>query len=357
MPEHEPKRPLGADLSAFQQAEELRQLRVLAGATTIAGVAGDGHEPLWRVPRPRPTQTYWPPGSSDRVVREPHDRSGDLRLRRDPGRRRAYVRDADRTREPQASRVGRPPHRFRYRYPPRCELRSLWLRGLSRVRRGCGGRYRGACRVHRDGRRRVGGRGGDARGGCWRGDQASRTPAVRGWLAGRTEQSDIRRPRELRRIRRRKRRRKSMSVGLRRPVGLRGVVRFRRHSDERIRPSRGRYRSVHGVRRLRRRMSAGPVRADAARSPADRAVQEPARRRRGGSDLCAVACTACGRCAVDAAAGRHRDAERSGRRRLRSESTTPDTRGDPACPTGAIGWVEGAAVRLEPETAAGSEMS
>jgi hypothetical protein len=41
VPEDEPKRPLGR-ISAFQQAEELLQLRVLTGATTMAGVAADG---------------------------------------------------------------------------------------------------------------------------------------------------------------------------------------------------------------------------------------------------------------------------------------------------------------------------
>jgi len=41
VPEDDPRRALGR-ISAFQQAEELRQLRVLAGATRIVGVAGDG---------------------------------------------------------------------------------------------------------------------------------------------------------------------------------------------------------------------------------------------------------------------------------------------------------------------------
>jgi hypothetical protein len=42
LPEEEPRRALGR-ISAFQQAEELRQLRVLTGATRITGsaVAGD----------------------------------------------------------------------------------------------------------------------------------------------------------------------------------------------------------------------------------------------------------------------------------------------------------------------------
>ncbi len=182
--------------------------------------------------------------------------------------------------------------------------------------------------------------------GSWASTPAPRCARWRGWLcAGGMRRGGDRAPNTgaCRRARRGRGggRRQGLRLGVPRTRRLRTVVHLRRHPDERHRAAGGRPGVVYGVRRLCRGLPKGLFTLLPHRSSPAGAVPESAVAATTRWHNASVACTACGKCVLDAAPGLISVA--SGVAVIDYDSTPwPTRRAVARCPTGAIVWLTGA---------------